>query len=55
MTNTEKLPVADQLLVCQQQTDSDSMLFLRAVTAAGLVKKSEEVLVSFEFLTDSFG
>lgn len=56
MVNTEKVPVADLLLVCRQQRDSDSMvLFLRAITAAGIANKSDELLECLQCMTESFG
>lgn len=54
--NVEKLAVADLLLVCQQQTESDSMvLFLRAITAASFMTSSADMLSIMEGLTDSDG
>lgn len=56
VVNTEKVPVADLLLVCRQQRDSDSMvLFLRAITAAGIANKSDELLECLQCMTESFG
>lgn len=56
--NVNNMPTVDLVLVCQQQTESDSMvLFLRAITAAAFVKTSDdsELLMILECMTDSAG
>lgn len=54
LMNVGNLPVADLVLVCQQQRESDSMvLFLRAVTAAGFILESDNLLAYLRCLTDS--
>lgn len=54
--NVEMLAMADLLLVCQQQIESDSMvLFLRAITANGFMTGPNDMLIFLEVLTDSLG
>ncbi|KAL3157922.1 OTU domain, ubiquitin aldehyde binding [Trebouxia sp. C0010 RCD-2024] len=56
LANVGKLPVADLVLVCQQQKESNCMvMFLRAVTAAGIMETGDEHLPVLQCLTDSEG
>lgn len=56
LANVGKLPVADLVLACQQQIESNRMvMFLRAITAAGIMETGDEHLPVLQCLTDSEG
>ena len=56
MANVGKLPVADLLLACREQLESNcAVMFLRALAAAGIMETADEHLPVLQFLAKSEG